>query len=150
MATVCLDIEDSTTAATLEAWLRADGHSIADAGAQVVITNDALAAISYAQDSPTLVTASAGQLRSAIAAMRQGVHGYIFVPLQPGEPEVMVRRAAGECPQAAGIRPRTLAQAEREHIEEVLRFCGGKRADAARILGIGRNTLWRKLKQYEE
>jgi two-component system response regulator HydG len=30
----------------------------------------------------------------------------------------------------------------------VLDACGGSQADAARVLGIGRNTLWRKLRGY--
>jgi len=40
----------------------------------------------------------------------------------------------------------TLAQAEKRHILRVLEACGGQQLDAARILGIGRTTLWRKLK----
>jgi two-component system response regulator HydG len=40
----------------------------------------------------------------------------------------------------------TLAEAEREHILRVLDACGGSQADAARVLAIGRNTLWRKLR----
>jgi DNA-binding NtrC family response regulator len=41
---------------------------------------------------------------------------------------------------------RTLAEIEREHIESVLAACGGSQSDAARVLGIARNTLWRKLR----
>ena len=37
-------------------------------------------------------------------------------------------------------------QAEREHIISVLRLTGGNRVQAARILGISRKTLWKKLK----
>ncbi|HEX9103350.1 MAG TPA: sigma-54 dependent transcriptional regulator [Polyangia bacterium] len=40
----------------------------------------------------------------------------------------------------------TLAEAEREHILRVLDACGGSQVDAARVLAIGRNTLWRKLR----
>ncbi len=40
----------------------------------------------------------------------------------------------------------TLADVEREHILRVLDACGGSQADAARVLAIGRNTLWRKLR----
>ena len=40
----------------------------------------------------------------------------------------------------------TLAESEREHILRVLDACGGSQADAARVLAIGRNTLWRKLR----
>jgi two-component system response regulator HydG len=42
----------------------------------------------------------------------------------------------------------TLAQAERRHILRVLEACGGQQLDAARVLGIGRTTLWRKLKTF--
>jgi DNA-binding NtrC family response regulator len=42
----------------------------------------------------------------------------------------------------------TLAEAERRHILQVLEACGGQQLDAARVLAIGRTTLWRKLKAY--
>jgi two-component system response regulator HydG len=41
---------------------------------------------------------------------------------------------------------RTLAEVEREHVLRVLDACGGSQSDAARVLGIARNTLWRKLR----
>jgi two-component system response regulator HydG len=43
---------------------------------------------------------------------------------------------------------RTLADVEREHILRVLDACSGSQIDAARVLGIARNTLWRKLRSY--
>ena len=43
---------------------------------------------------------------------------------------------------------RTLAEVEREHIVSTLRVFGGNRSEAARALGIGRNTLLRKLKTF--
>jgi len=49
-----------------------------------------------------------------------------------------------------GIENRPLGkvreQAEREHIISVLHLTEGNRAQAARILGISRKTLWKKLK----
>ncbi|MBN1355679.1 sigma-54-dependent Fis family transcriptional regulator [bacterium] len=42
---------------------------------------------------------------------------------------------------------RTLDQIEREYIEHVLRSTDGNKTHAAKILGIGQATLWRKLKQ---
>ena len=42
----------------------------------------------------------------------------------------------------------SLAEAERRHVLKVLEACGGQHIDAARVLGIGRTTLWRKLKDY--
>lgn len=40
-----------------------------------------------------------------------------------------------------------LSEMEREHILRVLDACQGSPAEAARVLGIGRNTLWRKLQK---
>jgi len=42
----------------------------------------------------------------------------------------------------------TLRDAERELIRLTLVSCGGNRAEAARILGIGRKTLYRKIEEY--
>ena len=44
--------------------------------------------------------------------------------------------------------PRTMADIERQAILQTLDRTGGKRAEAARILGIGLRTLQRKLKDY--
>ena len=61
-------------------------------------------------------------------------------------------------PPARGGRPlagagdddaRTLAEVERDHVLRVLERCGGSQSEAARVLGIGRNTLWRKLRAWE-
>ena len=43
---------------------------------------------------------------------------------------------------------RVRAAAEREHIVSVLQGTEGNRLQAARILGISRKTLWKKLKQF--
>jgi len=51
-------------------------------------------------------------------------------------------------PSAVQDRPlgKVREQAEREHIISVLQLTEGNRAQAARILGISRKTLWKKLK----
>ncbi len=60
----------------------------------------------------------------------------------PDEVRGIARRAL------AATALRTLAEVEREHIEAVLAACNGSQSDAARVLGIGRNTLWRKLRAF--
>ncbi len=50
--------------------------------------------------------------------------------------------------RAASVVLRPLADVERDHILRVLDACDGSQVDAARVLGIARNTLWRKLREY--
>jgi two-component system response regulator HydG len=47
-----------------------------------------------------------------------------------------------------GSGPLALADVEREHLLRVLELCEGSMTEAAALLQIGRNTLWRKLRQY--
>ena len=42
----------------------------------------------------------------------------------------------------------TLEEVERRHVLKVLRACNGSRTEAARILGIDRKTLARKLARW--
>lgn len=150
MARVRLAVNDPAVRMTLRALLEADGHRIDDAEPEVILTDDFSEAPRFAKKAPTLVLAGAGSIRDAVAAMAEGVYGYIFVPLQRGEAEIMVRRAAGAT-IAAGEPPlRTMAEVEAEHILMTLRRCKNNKAKAARVLGLGRNTLWRKLKQIEQ
>ena len=58
---------------------------------------------------------------------------------------------AAETPvQLSSGEPRSMSEIERMAILETLQLTGGKRAEAARILGIGLRTLQRKLKEYRD
>jgi len=58
------------------------------------------------------------------------------------------RASAATSPEPArGRAPLRLAEVERRHILDVLAQAGGNRSVAAKLLGIGRNTLARKLKE---
>jgi DNA-binding NtrC family response regulator len=158
MARVQLVIDDVANRLTLKAILEAEGHRTVEVDPDVVVVDGATAAVEWAQQMPALTLAAAAEIRDAVAAMHKGVYGYIFVPFQPGEAGIMVQRAAqsrfhgsGAPETAAGQgpdwAPMTLEEAEVQHILTTLRHCKNNRARAARLLGIGRNTLWRKLKQ---
>ena len=47
-----------------------------------------------------------------------------------------------------GVQKLSLAQLEREYIEEILKFTRGRKSEAARILGISRKTLLEKRKRF--
>jgi len=64
-----------------------------------------------------------------------------------GAAQTPVRVSVGHAPDTDGPID-TLAEVERRHILAVMARVGGHRSQAARLLGIGRNTLTRKLKQY--
>ncbi|HTU03667.1 MAG TPA: helix-turn-helix domain-containing protein [Candidatus Sulfotelmatobacter sp.] len=55
--------------------------------------------------------------------------------------------APGRRPSAVPSLETVREQAERAHISSVLRLTEGNRTETARLLGISRKTLWKKLKQ---
>jgi len=42
-----------------------------------------------------------------------------------------------------------LKNVERLHLQRVLNYCGGNKAEAAKLLNIGLTTLYRKINEYE-
>ncbi len=64
------------------------------------------------------------------------------LPSQVKEPQITDQDAVGD----AGY---SLKQVEQAHIRKVLDFTNGNRTQAAKLLGIGQATLWRKLKAME-
>jgi len=68
--------------------------------------------------------------------------------IEPGDlpPHIGAGLALGTAPALAAEQ--TLAEAERAHITQILERYGGNHSRAAEALGIGRTTLWRKLKDY--
>lgn len=66
----------------------------------------------------------------------------------PGRPmRILVTVLEGEADAEPANRWLTLAEVEARHIAEVLEHVGGRIKEAARILGIHRNTLARKIKR---
>lgn len=158
MALIGLHIGDPVNRMTLKAMLELDGHRIVDATASpaVIITDDIDHATNLlTNETAVLVLCAAEDVGRAVNAMQRGVYGYIFLPFQPGEAGLMVQRATeneaeGTTAARTAQEPlQRLEEVEADHILHVLRRCKSNQAKAARILGIGRNTLWRKLKKIE-
>jgi two-component system response regulator HydG len=63
-------------------------------------------------------------------------------------PDELTRGTGPAIPTGRPRDLRSLAEVEREHILYVLDACQGSQSEAARVLGLARNTLWRKLREY--
>src|SRR5690606_392568 len=83
-------------------------------------------------------------IESAVVLCRGEVLTPSHLPLPQGGGAAGRGEGAAAAPGGA---PMTLAEVERQHIERTLAACGGNRTRAAALLGIGRNTLARKLRQ---
>lgn len=100
----------------------------------------------HAADLPSALLNFTAQQKAQYMTMAAGVGEAIPLPKPPqsathsGIPVPMI-------PQPAGIIP--LAELERRAILHALEYTKGDRAIAAHLLGIGRTTLYRKLKEYE-
>ena len=85
-------------------------------------------------------------VKHGVALARNGVIDVDDLPEElraPPAPRAETSRVVDE-----GDVLRPLAEVEREHVLRVIEACGGSQTKAARVLGIGRNTLWRKLGRY--
>lgn len=69
-------------------------------------------------------------------------------PPQPGEPGAEITMSTAIAESALIGQP--LAEIEKWAIEETLRLTGGNREEAAKVLGIGARTLYRRLDQYKK
>lgn len=106
-------------------------------------------------DVPVLMLSADEAVPSVVGAMRAGATDYMAKPVAR---EALLDRVAAllvKPPQiAADRRPPVrsvaapLADIEREAIVETLEGCGGNLSEASRRLGIGRTTLYRKLRKF--
>lgn len=85
------------------------------------------------------------ELESVLArATLQAGESEIIVPMH--FPEHVRNPGTGPLLEPFGPRPRVLGDIERETIIQAARQCNGNLTQMAKILGIGRTTVWRKLR----
>lgn len=98
-----------------------------------------------------LVLTGYGSIATAIEAVRLGAEDYLTKPSDAdqilGAFERVASKRTGAEPPPPGVAP-SLARVEWEHIQRVLSDCEGNITKAARILGIHRRSLQRKLANY--
>ena len=91
-----------------------------------------------------------GSIATAVEAVRLGATHYLTKPADADDVLAAFQRAtlpADEAPREPEEVP-SLARVEWEHIHRVLADCGGNISRAAKLLGIHRRSLQRKLSKY--
>lgn len=83
-----------------------------------------------------------GSIATAVESMKRGAATYLTKPVDADQ--IAAAFDGGARPPAADTVP-TLARVEWEHIHRVLADCDGNVSQAARLLGIHRRSLQRKL-----
>lgn len=91
-----------------------------------------------------------GSIATALEAVRLGARDYLTKPVDPEQILQALRgeRVAGTVAAAADVEPASLDRVEWEHIQRVLCDAGHNITRAARLLGIDRRSLQRKLAKY--
>jgi two-component system response regulator HydG len=101
-----------------------------------------------AYDWPGNVRELSNAVEHLVVVDGDGVLDLDDLPLELGEPSA----ADGEAPPPAALDAlvgKPLDEIEKLFIAETLKFTGGNREDAAKMLGIGERTLYRKIDKYE-
>jgi len=89
----------------------------------------------------SVVLTGYGSIVTALEAVRRGAFDYLTKPVDADD----VLRAFESGGEATAESVPSLHRVEWEHIQRVLADCGGNVSQAARLLGVHRRTLQRKL-----
>lgn len=89
-----------------------------------------------------------GSIATALDAVKRGAVHYLAKPADLDEILAALERRPGQADEAASAAVPSLARVEWEHINRVLTDCGGNISQAARLLGLHRRSLQRKLAKY--
>lgn len=90
-----------------------------------------------------------GSIATAVEAVRLGAVEYFTKPADVDQILAAFARPSHSLPPAGEVeRVPSLARVEWEHINRVLADCGGNVSKAARLLGIHRRSLQRKLNRF--
>lgn len=89
-----------------------------------------------------------GSIATAIEAIKLGARHYLTKPCDIDELEASFKKSEGDPTISVPDQIPSLAKHEREYIEYVLAASGGNISEAARRLGLHRQSLQRKLRKY--
>jgi two-component system, response regulator RegA len=97
-----------------------------------------------------IVLTGYGSIATAIEAVRRGADHYLTKPVDVDQILAAYETVNSSQPRdsAPPATVPTLARVEWEHIQRVLTDCGGNVSQAAKLLGLHRRSLQRKLSKY--
>ena len=84
-------------------------------------------------------------IATAVEAIKLGAVHYLAKPADADQIEAAFQRLEGDAAIDVPDQPLSVNRLEWEHIQQVLRECGGNISETARRLGMHRRTLQRKL-----
>ncbi len=84
-----------------------------------------------------------GSIATAVESVRQGATSYLTKPVDADQ--ILAAFDPNEATVTAAAVAQPLARVEWEHIQRVIADCSGNLSQAARVLGIHRRSLQRKL-----
>lgn len=89
-----------------------------------------------------------GSIATAVEAVRRGATHYLTKPADADQIMAAFSRGDGHDDAPLASQPMSLDRVEWEHINRVLMDCEGNVSETARVLGIHRRSLQRKLAKY--
>lgn len=95
-----------------------------------------------------IVLTGYGSIATAVEATRRGASQYLTKPVEIDQLVEALGGAPAPDVSRPETRPMSLARLEWEHINRVLTECGGNVSEAARVLGLHRRSLQRKLAKF--
>lgn len=100
-------------------------------------------------DVAVVVLTGYGSIATALEAVRRGARHYLTKPVDVDVILAALDGVSSTRPSTPGdAQPMSLARLEWEHINRVLTECGGNVSAAARVLGLHRRSLQRKLAKF--
>jgi DNA-binding NtrC family response regulator len=95
-----------------------------------------------------LITDERATITAAVAAIKAGASDYLEKPVNEATLESAILQSLDAYRNfQSSVKP--LEELERQAIEEALAQAEGDKMQAARLLSIGKTTLYRKLREYE-
>lgn len=96
---------------------------------------------------PVLLITAWGTIPLSVDAMKLGATDFLTKPWSNADLVAKIKSALAKSAPSEPDAPRSLEDVERETIRETLRRCGGNLSDAARLLGITRQSLYRRIQK---